>query len=144
MITTPYRFETERLVIRCWQPDDAAALTNGAMLPLFVMMDCLNGYFADVYADSLGEALVQAPNGGAVAVWASSGLSNSPIQLDMGRAAYRLLGQAGVTLGEAVRNAKRAVTDPDVKRTWVLLGDPTLGSPLAAVVVAPAIANVGR
>jgi hypothetical protein len=96
-----------------------------------MMMNCLNGYFADVYADSLGEALVRAPNGGGIAVWASSGLSDSAIQLEMGREAFRRLRESSATLGEAVRLAKGGVTDADVRRTWVLLGDPTLASPLA-------------
>ena len=30
------------------------------------------------------------------------------------------------TLGEAVRNVKREISDIDIRRTWVLLGDPTL------------------
>jgi hypothetical protein len=37
-----------------------------------------------------------------------------------------LVGEAGRTLGEAIMQAKAAVTDRDVQRTWVLLGDPTL------------------
>ena len=30
------------------------------------------------------------------------------------------------TLGEATQRAKSAVVDPDIRRTWILLGDPTL------------------
>lgn len=37
-------------------------------------------------------------------------------------------------LGEIVRQAKASVKDPDIRRTWILLGDPTvrikLGWPL--------------
>jgi hypothetical protein len=32
----------------------------------------------------------------------------------------------GLTLGEAAVQAKAATTDVDVRRTWNLLGDPTL------------------
>jgi len=32
-------------------------------------MNCLNGLFHDVYTQSLAEALMLAPNGGAVSVW---------------------------------------------------------------------------
>jgi hypothetical protein len=35
-------------------------------------------------------------------------------------------GGAVVRLGDAARAAKIAVTDMDVRRTWVLLGDPTM------------------
>jgi hypothetical protein len=31
-----------------------------------------------------------------------------------------------VRLGEAVRHAKTVVTDNGVRRTWILLGDPTM------------------
>jgi hypothetical protein len=30
-----------------------------------------------------------------------------------------------LTLGEAVRRAKAATGDSDVRRTWILFGDPT-------------------
>jgi hypothetical protein len=30
-----------------------------------------------------------------------------------------------LTLGEAVKKAKGAVSDQDVRRTWILFGDPT-------------------
>jgi hypothetical protein len=30
-----------------------------------------------------------------------------------------------ITLGEATVNAKAAVKDTDVRRTWILFGDPT-------------------
>src|SRR5579885_2953462 len=53
--------------------DDATAssLTNGNRLPVFVIMNCLNGFFHDVYTQSLAESLMLAQNGGAIAVWAS-------------------------------------------------------------------------
>ena len=51
------------------------SLTNNSQLPVFLIMDCLNGFFQDVYAQPLGVSLLLAPNGGAVAVLASSGLN---------------------------------------------------------------------
>src|SRR5205814_7486842 len=51
---------------------DAAALGNGDRLPFVVGMTCLNGYFHDLFTESLAEALMKAPNGGAIAVWTSS------------------------------------------------------------------------
>src|SRR6185295_16897800 len=54
--------------------DDASSLANGARLSLFVSMTCLNGYFQDAAIDSLGEAMLKAGDGGAVAAWASSGM----------------------------------------------------------------------
>jgi hypothetical protein len=40
---------------------------------------------------------------------------------------YRLLfGGQPLRLGDAARNAKAATTDLDVRRTWILLGDPAM------------------
>ena len=54
--------------------DDALGLSN-EHLPMFVLMTCLNGYFQHPALDSLGESLIKAEHGGAVAVWASSGMT---------------------------------------------------------------------
>ncbi|MEK6303455.1 MAG: C25 family cysteine peptidase [Acidobacteriota bacterium] len=106
--------------------DDALALTNGGRLPLFVMMTCLNGYFHDVALDSLGESLLKAPHGGAVAVWTSSGMTQPASQQAANREFYRLLFGQKLTLGEAVMRSKAAAQESDVRRTWVLLGDPAM------------------
>lgn len=90
-------------------------------------MTCLNGFFHALYTETVAEALIRAPKGGAVAVWASSGLTRPPAQTDMQRALVnRLLSDEQLTLGEAIRFAKASIADPDVRRTWILLGDPTL------------------
>jgi len=107
--------------------NDAAALTNANRLPFVVVMDCLNGFFADPSLLSLSEAFLQAPNGGAVASFASSGLTIPDGQHEMGLRMFQLLyGGASIPIGDASRQAKTATTDRDVRRTWILLGDPTL------------------
>jgi hypothetical protein len=105
---------------------DTATLTNGAALPFVVGMTCLNGFFQTPYTESLAEALLKAENGGAVAVWTSSGLTDPYGQSLMNRGLMRLLfnGQ-GLTLGEAAAQAKAATPDQDVRRSWILFGDPT-------------------
>jgi hypothetical protein len=108
--------------------DDAYALTN-SRLPLFMMMTCLNGYFQDASIDSLGEALMKSPKGGAIAVWASTGMTDPAGQSLMSQQAYQLLfdgNHQAQTLGEIFMNAKAVVSDPDVRRSWVFLGDPTM------------------
>ena len=105
--------------------DDAVSLSNGARLSLFVSMTCLNGYFHDPMVDSLGEAMLKSRNGGAVASWASSGLCDLAEQATMNREFYRLLFGGALTVGETAMHAKSSVQDMDVRRTWVLLGDPT-------------------
>ena len=105
----------------------AAELANGERLPVFVLMTCLNGFFADLYTESLAEALMLAPNGGSVAVWASSGLTEPTVQAVMNQELFRqLFTSPSITLGEAVIRAKSAVSDSDVRRTWILFGDPTM------------------
>jgi uncharacterized repeat protein (TIGR01451 family) len=105
----------------------AATLTNGNRLPVYLLMDCLNGFFQDVYDTSLSTSLMLAPNGGAVAVWASSGFTDAAPQATMDQA---LLGawraNPALPLGKAVLGAKSGISDPDVRRTWNLFGDPAM------------------
>lgn len=104
---------------------DAENLTNAGKLPIFVTMTCLNGYFQDAINTGLGETLLKNPNGGAVAVWTSSGAglpdSYGSLNIEIHR---QLLN--GATLGEAHFQAKRTISNQDVLRTFVLLGDPSM------------------
>jgi hypothetical protein len=105
----------------------AASLTNNNKPSLFVMMTCLNGYAHDAYIDSLAESLLKAENGGAMAVWASSGFTEAEPQFVMNQQFYQqLFSAAGMRLGDATRAAKTATANSDVRRTWMLLGDPTM------------------
>ena len=104
---------------------DVATLTNGSQTPFVISMTCLNGYFQDVYTVSLAKAIMLAPSGGAVAAWASSGLTDSSGQSILDQAMVSALyGSQSLTVGEAAAAAKRAVTNLDIRRTWILLGDP--------------------
>lgn len=104
---------------------DVAALRNGSQTPFLISMTCLNGYFQDVYTVSLAKAIVLAPTGGAVAAWASSGLTDSAGQSILNQAMIsQLYGSKSRTIGEAAVSAKRAVHNLDIRRTWILLGDP--------------------
>jgi hypothetical protein len=106
--------------------DDAEALTNGLRLPLVIGMTCLTGFFQDVYYETLAESFLKAKNGGAVAVWTSSGLTEPDKQAVMNKEMIRLLFNGeGLTLGEAAVRAKASVTDMDIRKTWILFGDPT-------------------
>jgi hypothetical protein len=106
--------------------ESADDFTNGARLPLFVNMTCLNGYFQAPNADSLGESLLKVKKGGAIAVWASSGLTEPEGQALLNREFIRLLFNGeSLTIGEAAMRAKAATTDQDVRKTWIFIGDPT-------------------
>ena len=119
--------------VEIWSGEDlldnttASTLSNGTRLPVFLIMDCLNGFFHDVYTESLAESLLLAKNGGAVAVWASSGLTEAEPQAAMDQNLVRLLfSDPSLTLGDAIMNAKAKISDPDTRRIYVLFGDPLL------------------
>jgi hypothetical protein len=91
------------------------------------MMTCLNGFFHDPAVESLAEALLRAEQGGAAAVWASTGMTLPEEQVLMNRELYRqMFANRGARMGDVTRAAKGAITDTDVRLTWVLLGDPTM------------------
>jgi uncharacterized repeat protein (TIGR01451 family) len=105
----------------------AASLTNNSRLPVFLIMDCLNGYFQDVYTTSMAETLLLSSTGGAVAVWASSGLNQPEPQAQMDRAMIQsLFSQPVPPLGDAIAFAKAGIADADVRKTYILFGDPLL------------------
>lgn len=105
---------------------EAVTLTNGLRLPFIISMTCLNRLFQDLYTRSLAEELLKAVNGGAVAVWTSSGLTDPSAQALMNEELIRqLFNGQGLTIGEATARAKAATSDMDVRKTWILFGDPT-------------------
>jgi hypothetical protein len=71
---------------------------------------------------------MKAERGGAVAVWASSGMTMPADQALLNQELYRLVFNRGEakTIGEAVMRAKSSVSNSDIRRTWILLGDPSL------------------
>jgi hypothetical protein len=116
-----------------WSGDDifdtssVASLTNSSQLPVFLIMDCLNGFFQDVYDQSLAVTLLLAPNGGGVAVLASSGLNQAPPQTQLATLIVQsALSSIQPTLGESILKAKSQITDPGVRRTYILFGDPAM------------------
>lgn len=107
---------------------DARSLTNGNKLSFVVVMDCLNGYFHDPNLESMSEGFLKAPAGGAVAAFASSGLTLAQGQHVMSQELYRQLygNPQTIPLGDAIKIAKATTFDDDVKRTWIFFGDPSL------------------
>jgi hypothetical protein len=94
--------------------------------PIVLAMTCLNGYFHDLYTDSLAETLQRAPNG-AVAVWASSALTSPEAQLPTDEALlHALLAGGDIRLGDAVAAAQKSSFTPDIRRTFILFGDPAM------------------
>jgi uncharacterized repeat protein (TIGR01451 family) len=117
----------------------AANLTNGDRLSVYLLMDCLNGFFHDVYSTSLAESLLLAPNGGAVAVWASSGFTDQAPQATMNQALLQILKtNPSMPIATAIVQAKAGVSDNDVRRSWIFFGDPAMLLPL------PTSSSTGR
>ena len=92
------------------------------------MLTCLNAYFVEPTNLSLGESLLFAPNGGAVAVWASTGLTTPDVQEVMARRFFNKLSEGNITrLGDLIKDAKTSIPyGRDVRLSWALLGDPML------------------
>jgi hypothetical protein len=60
-------------------------------------------------------------------VWASCGLTNAGPQFQMdNRFTQTLFSQPKPALGDAVLAAKSAISDMDVRRTFILFGDPAM------------------
>jgi hypothetical protein len=110
---------------------EVAALESAGRPPVLVALSCLLARFDEAGADSLGEALLREPDGGAVAVLGPSGLSRNDPATDLGEAFYRAVLQKGVgTLGLAFLQARRELGGSDTTREtyaiYNLLGDPAL------------------
>jgi predicted outer membrane repeat protein len=109
--------------------EDAPLLAESERPSIFVLMTCLNGYGIDPALASLGEALLMTERGGAVAVWASSGMTPPDQQAEMNQHLYRTIfgvDSRQMTIGEIFARAKSQITDSDIRRTWILLGDPSM------------------
>ena len=104
---------------------DVTALAGSGRTSLIVAATCLNAYFIDIGRESLGAALLRTPAGGAWGVWASSALTLPTDHALLSKTLLSAVLDQGKTLGEATLEAKQAVTDPDVRETFHLLGDPS-------------------
>ncbi len=96
---------------------------------LFTMLTCLNGFFiSPTSSSSLSETLLFSQNGGAVAAWASTGLTTPDIQEVMAKRFYNRIGAGTIPrLGDLIRDAKTTIPGgTDVRLSWTLIGDPML------------------
>jgi hypothetical protein len=107
--------------------DDVQKLANQKVSPLVVTMTCLNGYFQDPRLASLGESLIKVNQGGAVSVWSSSAITDNGVQMIVDRELFRqIFSNSNITIGQAIREAKKITQNNDVRRAWILFGDPTM------------------
>jgi hypothetical protein len=122
---------------RLFSVDDISKLTNSGSYPLFVNMTCLTGLFTHPSNESLTEALLFYPKGGAVQILAPTSLT---LPMDQGYL-YRGLVEAYLdhpdqSLGEIVQKVRVDMLSDssdhsrmDVILTFLLFGDPSLQIP---------------
>lgn len=110
--------------------DDAAALTNADRPGVMASLTCIAGRFELPHFDSVAEAMVLNPNGGAIAAWAPSGLSYNVDAERLNRAFVDAAFGQEITLGQAVRQALASYADEGFYRHLLLVynvfGDPAL------------------
>ena len=113
---------------------DVAALENGRRLPVITALTCVVGRFALPGFDSLGEELVLHDRGGAIALWAPTGLSENAQAMILNEAFFRALFEDDEkVLGGAIVKALKSFSDQGGQRfmldVYSLLGDPALSLP---------------
>jgi uncharacterized repeat protein (TIGR01451 family) len=113
---------------------DAAAGLTTSRPPIVFQWACLTGWYQYLYGPSLGEALVTAAGGGAVATFAPTGITSPGGQRELFEQVYQRFRTPPATLGELIRQSKAATLagNPSLRPIvdgWNLLGDPAL--PLA-------------
>ncbi len=115
--------------------EDVARLDNRERLPVVFTVTCLSGLFEHPTTPSLGETLLRAPNGGAVAALVPSSAAVLSDQRLLSRALASSLAQAAAdsrpTLGEVVQQAQMELPASlggvrEILLTFNLLGDPAL------------------
>ncbi len=109
-------------------PADPPLLTNAPNYTVFTLLTCLNGYFLRSDADSLSELLIKSPNGGAAAVWASTGETTPDVQEVMATRFFNQLNLSNMNrVGDLIKDAKaNLIGGRDVRLSWALIGDPAM------------------
>ncbi|MCI0521421.1 MAG: C25 family cysteine peptidase [Chloroflexi bacterium] len=112
--------------------EDVGRLKSAARLPVVLNMTCLTGLFTHPKVDSMSEALLWQPDGGAVAALAPSSLTLPSDQSYLSASlAKGILAETPLTLGQIHLQARRQVPldtpgAQDVMLTFMLFGDPAL------------------
>ena len=111
--------------------DDAAALTNSGRPTVVIQNGCWNNYYVNPTYETMGDAMLNDGDYGAAAMVGSTTLTLDLDEQRLGGYFMPLLTHPGMTIGQAMLQAKQATaaTDPqavDVLMGWTLLGDPYL------------------
>ena len=110
--------------------DDVAQLVGGARSPILTALTCNIAHFAYPGYRFLGEDLIVQPGGGAMAVFAPTGLSYDGPAVQLGQHLVpALLAAPGTVLGDAILRGIKgyaATGDLTLLPAYNLLGDPAL------------------
>lgn len=105
---------------------DAPALLATGRLPVLIAMTCTINRFEDGTVEPLGAALTRQPNGGALAVWSATGLSNHENARDLQRTFMKLaVAKPQLRIGDVIL-LTHAAYPSDTGGIYVLLGDPAI------------------
>jgi len=113
--------------------EDLDRLIPNTKLPVVISLTCYSAPFDHPTADSIGEKFLRMPDKGAVAVFAAS-WRNSPSSV-MGKTVMDEMIRPGITIGEAVNEAKRKLRNPILVETYNLLGDPAMHLAVAPEII---------
>lgn len=111
--------------------NDVRNLSNLDKPTVVTQWGCWNTYFVDPAGNSMGDQFLVAGETGAAAVLGASTLTTSNGERQLGLELNKRLYQPGMTIGEAVIQAKQAMalSNPgasDILLGWQILGDPAL------------------
>jgi hypothetical protein len=110
--------------------DDANALTNAGRPSVVFQWGCWNTYYVWPTEDTLGHRLMLSGDRGAAATLGATTLSEYESDRQLALQFLPRVFQPGVSIGEALVAAKRAVSGYpriyDVLAGWTILGDPAL------------------
>ncbi len=111
--------------------NEARSLQNYGRPTVVTQWGCWNTYYVAPSEDTMGHAFMLGGDGGAAAVLGASTLTQAVSERKMALELYSRMLTPGVTLGQAVLEAKKAfaINNPharDVILGWTLLGDPAL------------------
>jgi hypothetical protein len=115
-----------------YSTSEIQSLTHQEALPIVLSFTCLNGLFTHPKVESMAEALLFQPEGGAVSVLAPSSLTLPVDQSFLENSLVSsLVKRPALTLGEAFLSAQQLIPldSPgarDVLETFLLFGDPAL------------------
>ncbi len=115
---------------------DIPTLSNDQRLPVMVLMTCLNGYFLEPSVRCLTEEMLLVDGVGAVAAFASTGMTDAQVQKLLDEGFMEAVFRTGITrLGEGVHAAKETLLanttgQEDTANSFSLMGDPAMTLPV--------------